>query len=218
MYSILIFKFCLIPISNDFYDFSSISILIEKRITENMEDQILTIIIAAVVSSIMSGLIGWFIQSDGYKKEYHKKIIDKRLNAYDAVEKMLIELRTINRLKLTNIDCHSFMLGGPSRYLIFYNTFVFASSYIFWFSPELRDKILKFNIFIIREISNKTTALSTEEDFYKLGVKHFLTLRIFRDDFERIVFDDFKNFDDIKSFMKYNRNPDSQNNIPFKTI
>ncbi|SFR62321.1 hypothetical protein SAMN04488010_1199 [Maribacter stanieri] len=53
---------------------------------------ILAIISSSILSAIFTSIFNWRLHNSNYKKDYYKKILDKRLIAYESLN-MLINYR-----------------------------------------------------------------------------------------------------------------------------
>jgi hypothetical protein len=54
---------------------------------------VLAILSSSFLSAGLTSLANYYIQKTNYKNEYYKKILDKRIFAYEEVETLLIKTR-----------------------------------------------------------------------------------------------------------------------------
>lgn len=47
---------------------------------------------SAVISTIISNLCLWWHKKNDYKRDYYKKIIDKRIEAYEELEEFVFNI------------------------------------------------------------------------------------------------------------------------------
>lgn len=56
------------------------------------------VVSSAVISTIISNLFLWWHKKNDYKRDYYKKIIDKRLNAYEKLKVFIGELEIVREI------------------------------------------------------------------------------------------------------------------------
>ncbi|MEP5612040.1 MAG: hypothetical protein ABJP45_07305 [Cyclobacteriaceae bacterium] len=152
------------------------------------------------------------IQNLNYKREYYKKIIEKRIEAQEAILALIYELRIQVKLD-SGVMCNRICADDYE----FFNNFVVSLAMSvrspFWLSDKLNGTMLKFNIFLLNEIEsivNKLEPQEQKEALEQLGTAHLEKLREFRTQIENQLKSDFANMSNVKSFIRSKREDEPQ--------
>lgn len=167
--------------------------------------EVITLIISSsVLSAILTGLVNLRIQNLNYKREYYKKLIERRIDAQEQILNLTNELKIQVKLddgKLCNRIC-----ATGEQYFQSFSILIASSANIsFWLSIELSDILLDFNIFILNEITHEVRGDSQEErdhSLIALGLQHHQELRDYRNKIEKQLMNDFAKLANVKSFVK----------------
>lgn len=142
---------------------------------------ILAVISSSVLSSILISFINWKIHNSNYKKDYYKKILDKRLDAYESLNSLIKKLS--NHTILDNCIIHTIFLDDEF-FLDFFIQLVKTIDFSFWLNHKTNSKLTELNVFIYNNIHSKiSNNLSTEEKnrlYNELGEKHYDEIKIFK--------------------------------------
>lgn len=162
------------------------------------------IVSSSVLSAILTGLVNLRIQNLNYKREYYKKLIQRRIEAQEQILNLNNELRI--QVKLENGKlCNRICASGEEHFERFSLLVAASVNISFWLSEDLTGILLDFNIFLLNEISHEVNAeseIEREKQLIDLGLIHHEKLRDFRKDIEKQLMIDFSKGADIKSFVK----------------
>lgn len=188
-----------------------------------LDNTLYNALIMAIVSAIITNGCLWWHKKTDYKRDYYKKIIDKRMNAYEKLQNYIMKLAVsrqildiyISRISESNksiYECFCKELGIDKALC---DTIEIAG-YSPWFSYEIIDGLYSIN----KILSEAKTVLlyPTPENIqiYKfddtvLG-KDFLSidigLKIYDEMYENIamiktaILRDIGNLDDVEGFLK----------------
>lgn len=160
------------------------------------------IISSSVISSIIALTFNWIMQNINYKRDYYKKIIDKRIEAYELLNKAISQMAIQTQLenKITSGICANEEV---------YNFFMVSLGEVLlksiWIKPRTSAKLTKLNIFLLNNIGNKINSTLSgneiEEQYQSLGIEHFEQIRKFREEIMVLVNNDFKDLYKVNSFF-----------------
>lgn len=176
---------------------------------------ILTILSSSLLSASLTATINWVIQKNNYKNDYYKKLLEKRLNAYDQVGFMISELKSIVRLENGEL-CNLFFTMGKEYYDKFcILNLIPISMSSFWLNEEISDQIRDINILLLHEIDNEVDkSKHIDAEILRLGVINRDKIVELRIKIEDLMLKDFKDLHNIKSFVKSEK-PDKK--VPIYT-
>lgn len=165
--------------------------------------QIVSIVLtSSFLGAIVTSFINWIIQSKNYKNEYYKKLLDKRIEAYEMIIFYIDQMKVIIDLG-NGKTCHGFLGAGHEAYVNFNLSVALGTGKSFWLSSETAHHISTFNMFLHEEISNKIFNLENkDESLANLGIKHKELIFKLRLNIENQMQKDFKNLHNIEKFVK----------------
>lgn len=154
---------------------------------------------AAIITSLASGVFSLRLKKREFIYEYHKKILEKRLAAYELIETL------VSILKASVVDTED----GKTYHLIFafdYETLVkqtisahLCMSQGMWLSEEITKELNNFNYIYLNAEAN-------ENDLIAFGKKHHSELSKIRHRIEKSFSKDINNLHDIKGFLSQKKN------------
>jgi len=178
------------------------------------------IISSSVIATFLSIAFNFIIQNLNYKREYYKKIIDKRIEAQDQIIKIINELKVMTHLDNGEI-CNSIFCSGQIRYNNFIISLVLTTNQSFWLSDELNDMLLNLNILLQEEITYKIDKYSESEkdtQLIILGTKNCNQIRDYRIKIEEKLLVNFSNMEQIHTFLKSKRKSDDKKEYKIRKI
>ncbi|SHI59780.1 hypothetical protein SAMN02745146_1138 [Hymenobacter daecheongensis DSM 21074] len=162
------------------------------------------ILTSSLLSAFLTNIVNWLIQKNNFKNDYYKKLLDKRLNAYEEVEALISRMKPLIHLEDGNA-CNIFFTTGKHEYEMFVISLMKPLMSSFWLSNAVSNKITELNVFLLNEISYKIEDLSDEQAatiLENLGIKHRETIRNIRKEIENLLYSDLKTLHNISSFVK----------------
>jgi hypothetical protein len=165
--------------------------------------QIITIILtSSLLSSVLTAWVNWLLQKNNYKNDFYKKLLDKRISAYEEIEKLLVLLKTLVHIEKDKL-CPQFCHFGKEYFDNFVISLAATSLNSFWLSNEMSHKITEFNIFLLQEIDyNIDENKNEDEELIRLGIINRERIKELRLEIEKIMYQDLKKLHDIKAFTK----------------
>lgn len=167
--------------------------------------EIITLVVSSsVLSAIMTGFVNLRIQNLNYKREYYKKLIERRIYAQEQILNLSNELRI--QVKLDNATlCNRICATGEDHYDSFALLVATSVNTSFWLSEDILGIMLDFNIFLLNEITHELKGQNKSERdkcLVDLGILHHEKLREFRSKIENQLMKDFAGMSNVKSFVK----------------
>jgi len=167
--------------------------------------EIITLVVtSSVLSAILTSLANFRIQNLNYKREYYKKIVERRLNAQEQIVNLSNELR----IQVKSDDCqlcNRICATGEEHYQAFAISVATSVDISFWLSEELSEILLDLNIFLLNEITLEITGADEDErnnSLMQLGIANHEKIRDFRSKIERQLIKDFGDLANVNSFVK----------------
>lgn len=165
------------------------------------------ILTSSLLSAGLTSWISWLTNKANYKREYYKKLLDRRLDAYEEVESIINSLSTFIRTDHGAL-CPFVCAGGEKRQTDFLFLVLKAGSKSLWLSDHIGGLITELNVFMLNEIDNHISdADNYDRQLEKLGTEKAATFRRLREQLQEALYFDLRNLSDIPSFMKEIRIP-----------
>lgn len=162
------------------------------------------ILTSSLISSALTSIVNWYIQRNNYKIDYYKKLLEKRIEAYEMIIFYIDEMKQIVDLN-DGKSCHRFLSSGRGLYTAFSNSVALGTGKSFWLSYDVSNLVSKFNIFLHENINNQIQHLAEQDIDNKLrmlGIRHRDKITEFRISIENQVQNDFKDLHNIVKFTK----------------
>ena len=188
-----------------------------------LDNTLYNAIVTAIVSAIITNVCLWWHKKADYKRDYYKKIIDKRMNAYEKLQNYVMKLAVSKQI----LDVHTSKISESNKNI--YECFckesdidkalcdtIEIASYSPWFSYEIIDGLYSINK-ILAEAKTVILYPTTENlQIYKfdetaLG-KDFLSIdigvKVYDDMHQNIamiktaILRDIGHLDDVEGFLK----------------
>lgn len=165
-------------------------------------------VITAIISAIITNLCLWWHKKADYKRDYYKKIIDKRMNAYDKLA-----------IVIADICIKTHYAGEPESgevYVCFNNfeklsnaneRLVILLGEMNWFSPEIFGEIKSLNNIFANVLDNISKDYINGKEWSFLdyleaekNVHSFIEETISK--IKKISINDRMRLDDVEGFFK----------------
>lgn len=183
--------------------------------------KIITIIISSsVLAAILTSIFNLIIQSLNYKREYYKKIIDKRIEALEQIIELSNQLKVMTHLENGQI-CNIIFTKGEDYYNNFMILLALTVNQSFWLNDEVNETLLELNIFLHEEIGNKIefeNELNRSNQLVTLGIESLNMIREFRIKIEKQLLMDFSNMQRIKNFINSKKRSDKKKFVIRKKV
>lgn len=167
----------------------------------NKTEIITLILTSSLISAILTGIVNWLIQKKNYKNEYYKKLLDKRINAYEEVEELAAKL-TAMVLTEKGPTCNLFCHMGYDYFTEFLIYLRLPMRKSFWLSDTITQKLTELNILLIEEIDNKIVDNDkVDQQLIDLGIKNVDKIGDIRKALEKELYKDFQGLHNIKKFI-----------------
>jgi len=175
---------------------------------------ILAIISSSILSAILTSFVNWKLHNSNYRKDYYKKILDKRLDSLEKVQFLTGKLSF--QTQLDNSVIPSICFDEK-----FYQQFIFslasAIDSSFWLDDKTSAKLTELNIFLLNNFSNNIDSNWTEEltteKYQELGEIHSDTIREYRKELQMMINNELKKLYKIDSFFK-DKKKDNKSRYP----
>ncbi len=102
-------------------------------------------VITAIISAIITNLCLWWHKKADYKRDYYKKIVDKRIKAYEVVEKLIARLDKTAILENDNrkfLEC-CYPMGNTKK---FFEEMGEVEKYRLWLEQDCRECLDRINV------------------------------------------------------------------------
>lgn len=170
--------------------------------------KIITIAVSSsVLAAILTSVFNLIIQNRNYKRDYYKKIIEKRIDAQEQIIKLSTELKIMVHLDNGKL-CNSVFTNGESHFDEFIILLASTVNQSFWLSEQLGEILLNLNISLLEEIRYKIQSknkVERDNEIELLGIKNLEKFRGYRKQLERQILIDFADMDKVRSFINSKR-------------
>lgn len=172
-------------------------------LNEYASTQFLSLVISSsVLSAILTSFVSWRIHYYSYRNDYYKKILDKRIEAYEHVQRLLSMLKGSVQINGKGV-CILYLSLGHEKYTDLLFNIISAIHNSFWISDETGEMLTELNVFMINSIDN---ALDENDDLdaqlVELGIKFRDEIRSRRFNIENQLYKDFSTLHKIEKFAK----------------
>ena len=164
---------------------------------------VLTIISSSIAASFLTSTMNWLIHQSNYKKDFYKKVIEKRMKAYEQVGIIQSDLGLLTNLgdRICHTICYSDELFNE-----FTVKLVEVKNQSFWLSGEVVNKLTELNIYLHNEVDNQIDFTKSQDEitscYREIGVKLFDEIRAFRREINKIIDSDYCQLHKVKPFLK----------------
>jgi len=143
-----------------------------------------------------------------YKNDYYKKVIDKRIAAYEILEEIIsiFECFYANTQHAEAVYRHSCFLNSftVSKAV---QTICKIDRYSLWISQSISYKVLELNKILLAASSKSITDTLPEDkdadnEIVKYGRENYEEVNKLRDQLKEIIAEDMLNLHDVGSFLK----------------
>lgn len=150
---------------------------------------------SSLIAAIVSGLINMYQANIDYRNEYYKKIIEKRFQSYELIERLLYFFSTAVTDN-TDKEMYHVIFGEKDNPFISEYALIITklSKSNIWLSDEVTDELNKLNYFIIEN--------DIKFDNIQHGKKFYPELGNIRNDILDIVKKDVLKLHKIKKELK----------------
>jgi hypothetical protein len=164
----------------------------------------LAVLSSSVISGVLGALIaGWFnlrSKHTEYANTYYKMVLEKRIKAYEAVE------RLVNQIKIAVVDTdnrpYHQLFSNDDGHAAVYKALLDGMPDALWLSDELFEAIRKLNVLVY----------SRAPDGYGLtefGKMHYREIAELRTEIEQLHIRDMTTLHEVPEFLRKKRPQDS---------
>lgn len=184
---------------------------------------IITVLTSSVVGAVVSSLFSEWQKRNDYKRDYYKKIIDKRMNAYEKLQDYIGYIAISRSIK--NLDENESIHDGIKIYDCFYKKENLSEAleetlnimkYAPWLSDDIVNSLYEINKILYRaiEIINqpsaknleyydlKTNILTNEYWYLNIGQKVYNEMYANITIIKKGLLKDITRLDDVEDFLK----------------
>lgn len=158
--------------------------------------------IAALVTAFFTIILNVYLKKLDYKNEYFKKVIQKRIDAYEFLENQIIRLKQSTIDDLDGKAYHIIFAYGEEYFSSSMTPTIQASAYSLWIHPETFESFNKLKNIFIHISFALNDKKSRNEELIVLGKKYYKEIAILRDELEKHVRNDYLNLYKIEEFTR----------------
>jgi hypothetical protein len=147
----------------------------------------------AAISFVVTGIFGLRAKRAGYRNEYHKMVLEKRMAAYERLEALIVSLKT-SIFDEKDKQRYHLLFSRDDDWLSAYQLLMDVNSRALWLSAKAFKKTRDFNYYIYQP---KPIGGAIE-----FGKKNYEKIAKLRDELEIIVAEDMRNLENVKRFLK----------------
>ena len=163
-----------------------------------MSNILITTLISTVISTIISYFISIRLKDQEYKQEYYKKIIEKRIIAYQNVENLIFILNSTITDKSDNKK-YSEAFYSLKNYKIAYDLHLKVIKNSFWIDERTRSQLIEINKCFTLIYKNYDT--NNPSDIVEAGKQYYNFFSGFITSIEFHLRRDWRNLHDVEKFL-----------------
>ena len=149
----------------------------------------------SLLTSIITGGFNLRVKRKEYVHDYYKKVIERRIEAYEEFEKLILSLKTA----VPDVDKRPYhLLFARSDWQPVYEPVYGVMAKALWLSNEAFEKVKDFT----RRLYQGNTAGIDPTEFGKTNYQEFALLR---EELERILAADMLTLHEVKTFLEQKR-------------
>jgi hypothetical protein len=153
-------------------------------------------LLGALLGTLITGFFGLRAKRNEYVNDYYKKVIDRRIAAYEQLERLIVSLRTTS-LGEANKPCHRLFLQDEGNgFIPAYQILHDIALQALWLSEEAFDTSRELNQLLAR------FQASGGNDAIAFGQQNYLTLATLREHLEKILAADMLGLHDVRRFLR----------------
>ncbi|MFM2225670.1 MAG: hypothetical protein RJA07_1872 [Bacteroidota bacterium] len=160
---------------------------------------IIIILSSSVIASILTSFANYFLTQINYKNEYFKKIIDKRLLAFEEVYEFIVQFKVLihDDDKVSPFFFGQGVVDAEAKMIMFFE----STKNSFWLSKEVGELITEFNVLIHNIITKAKIEKDKDAALKNLGMKHLDDLRKTRKKIEVQLFKDLQKLHKVENLF-----------------
>lgn len=166
---------------------------------------ILAILSSSVLSSILTSYFNWRIHNSNYKKDYYKKILDKRLDAYESLN---ILINRLSDLVYTDNSVIHGIVSNEESFDFFISTLHSTMQKSYWLSDKTGHKLTEFGTFLFNNITGHIDESVSKEvierKYNELALANYESINKFKLSLKQMANFDLKNLYDVDNFFDKN--------------
>lgn len=152
--------------------------------------------IAAVISSITAALVNKLQQDRGYKQDYYKEIISKRLRIYERIERQIAVLNS----SIADVRPHHlFFENNIDGFHEYQRNLFYARSCGIWLSEEMNYALSELNKLFFR--INEEISDDIDKNI-ELGQRYYDDIVDCRNRVANVLKNDLQNLYEVEKFLK----------------
>lgn len=171
----------------------------------NTTQTILAILSSSVLSAILTSYFNWRIHNSNYKKDYYKKILDKRLDAYES---MNILINRLSDIVYTDRGVIHGMVSSEQSFNFLTSIVHSTMEKSYWLSDKTGHKLTELGIFLFNNISSyiddDLSEKQLDEEYINLALANFEQIKEFNQSLKSLVNYDLQNLYNVDEFFAKN--------------
>lgn len=149
-----------------------------------------------VIAALITGVFNKYIKDREYKNSYLKMILDRRVEAYEAINTLLGTLKISLKDDKDQLAYH-FIFNNQDDFIKFVSSQTQTMRHDLWMSNETQNNlhnVRKMILYCAHELTNRVLIEIAKENYMQIG--------ILRDKLERSFIKDLENLYQIDKFLE----------------
>jgi hypothetical protein len=154
---------------------------------------------AAILAAVLTIFGNTYLQNLNYKRDYYKKLLDKRLEAYEKIQDIVNKLGIV----APHPDgLYSFPFASYQVYMELFDEIISSISQGQWVEEDTINIIQELNMFLINRVDNFINENGDKDkQLIKIGIDVHSDLKKIRSRIMASVREDFKNLHNIQRYL-----------------
>lgn len=168
-------------------------------------------VVATIVTSIFTLVLNVYLKKIDYKNEYYKKVIQKRIEAYEFLENQIVRLKQSTLDDRDGKAYHIIFAHGEEYYISSMTPTIQTSAYSLWIHVDTFEVFNKLKSIFFDISFSLNNSNNRNEDLIIMGKKYYREIALIRDELEQCVRNDYLNLHKIEEFGKKHNLASSEN-------
>jgi hypothetical protein len=165
-------------------------------------NDIAVILTSSVIAAGLTSFVNWLIQKKNYRAEYHKKLVDNRMKAYEGVWELLLQFPYRYDWDDPDFDPYDRDEKGLKNYYSIRNKLESLAQNGYWFSFSMQTTIIDFYK-LVEGLNDPFNDVHNEP--VERMVKNDRQIGLFRTRLVSIYYLDMEQMYDVDLFFKEKR-------------
>lgn len=164
-------------------------------------ETIVAVFSSSLLAAGLTSFVNYRLTTVNYRNEYYKKLLDRRLDAYENVYNFLSHLKMLTHDKEENTLTPFLLFNGINELDKTTIQILIPMKTNIWISDDLQDALGRLNVLLVELRYAAENAPDPDKELIRIGSNRLPDIREKRKEIERIMKLDLRTMHNIGSFL-----------------